>query len=60
MARVQMKHVQTGAQAVKWKAYRERYGMQTNQIIEGFTVFEDIDTSLDTASQSASQGEEGN
>ena len=58
MARVQMKHVQTGAQAAKWKAYRERYGMQTNQIIEGYTVFDDMDPSLDGASQSA-KGKKG-
>ncbi len=34
MARCQMKQVQSGAQAAKWKAYKECYGMQANQIIE--------------------------
>ena len=37
-ARKQMKQVQSGAQAPKWKSYKERYGMQLSNIIEGFTV----------------------
>jgi hypothetical protein len=32
--------------------------MQTNQIIEGYTVFDDMDPSLDAASQSA-KGKKG-
>jgi hypothetical protein len=43
IARCQMKSVQSGAQAPKWKAYKDRYGMQTNQIIEGFTVYEGME-----------------
>jgi hypothetical protein len=41
-----MKSVQSGAQAQKWKAYKDRYGMQTNNIIEGFTVYEGMDNSV--------------
>ena len=47
IARCQMKSVQTGAQAAKWKAYKDKYGMQTNHIIEGFTVYEGMETSVD-------------
>jgi hypothetical protein len=39
-ARKQMKSVQAGAQTTKWKAHKDRYGMQTAQIIEGFTLYE--------------------
>jgi hypothetical protein len=39
-ARKQMKSVQPGAQTTKWKAYKDRYGLQTSQIIEGFTLYE--------------------
>ncbi len=39
-ARKKMKPVQPGAQTTKWKAYKDRYGMQTSQIIEGFTLYE--------------------
>jgi hypothetical protein len=39
-ARKQMKSVHTGAQTTKWKAHKDRYGMQTAQIIEGFTLYE--------------------
>jgi hypothetical protein len=42
-----MKSVQTGAQAAKWKAYKDKYGMQTNQIIEGFTVYEGMETCVE-------------
>ncbi len=35
-----MKSVQPGAQATKWKAHKDRHGMQTAQIIEGFTLYE--------------------
>jgi hypothetical protein len=35
--RKQMKQVQTGAQSTKWKQYKEQYGLQAAQIIEGFT-----------------------
>ena len=38
-ARKQMKSVQTGAQGTKWKQYKEKYGMQAAQIIEGFTEY---------------------
>ncbi len=38
-ARKQMKQVQTGAQGTKWKQYKEQYGMQAAQIIEGFTEY---------------------
>ena len=38
-ARKQMKQVQTGAQATKWKIYKEKYGMQAAQVIEGFTQY---------------------
>jgi hypothetical protein len=38
-ARKQMKSVQTGAQGPKWKQYKEKYGMQAAQIIEGFTEY---------------------
>jgi hypothetical protein len=48
-ARKQMKHVQGGAQAAKWKAYNARYGMQTNQIIEGFTLYEDRENVVETS-----------
>ena len=44
-----MKHVQVGAQAAKWKAYNARYGMQTNQIIEGFTLYEGRENVVDTS-----------
>jgi hypothetical protein len=37
-ARKQMKSVQPGAQTTKWKKYKDRYGMQTSQIIEGCTL----------------------
>ncbi len=49
VARKQMKHVQGGAQAAKWKAYNARYGMQTNQIIEGFTLYEGRENVVDTS-----------
>ncbi len=39
-ARKQMKSLQSGAQAQKWKSYKDRYGMQTSQITEGFTLYE--------------------
>ncbi len=45
----QMKHVQGGSQAAKWKAYNARYGMQTNQIIEGFTLYEGRENIVDTS-----------
>ena len=51
IARCQMKQVQSGAQAVKWKAYKECYGMQMNQIIEGFTVFEDATATMQQAAK---------
>ncbi len=44
-----MKHVHGGAQATKWKAYNARYGMQTNQIIEGFTLYEGRENDVDTS-----------
>ena len=37
--RKQMKQVQTGAQSTKWKQYKEQYGLQAAQIIEGFTQY---------------------
>jgi hypothetical protein len=51
-ARKQMKQKQTqpGAQAAKWKAFNARYGMQTSQIIEGFTVYEGCETVMDASS----------
>ncbi len=42
-----MKSVQTGAQGTKWKAHKDRYGMQTSQIIEGFTLYEGQEQSLE-------------
>lgn len=57
MARCQMKQVQSGAQAAKWKAYKECYGMQAQQIIEGFTVFEEGEpTRLQAAKQKSGCG----
>jgi hypothetical protein len=38
-ARKQMKQVQTGAQGTKWKQYKDKYGLQAAQIIEGFTQY---------------------
>jgi hypothetical protein len=40
VARQQMKQVQSGTQHAKWKAYKERYGLQTTEIIEGFTQYD--------------------
>ncbi len=34
-----MKQVQTGAQSTKWKQYKEQYGLQAAQIVEGFTQY---------------------
>jgi hypothetical protein len=51
VARKQMKHVQGGAQAGKWKAYNARYGMQTNQIIEGFTLYEGRENVVETSAR---------
>ncbi len=39
-ARQQLKAAQQGAQLPKWKAYKERYGNQPVEIIEGFTRYE--------------------
>ena len=39
-ARQQLKPAQHGAQAPKWKAYKERYGNQPIEIIEGFTRYD--------------------
>ena len=36
-----MKQVQTGAQGTKWKLYKEQYGLQAAQVIEGFTQYAD-------------------
>jgi hypothetical protein len=36
-----MKQVQTGAQGTKWKLYKEKYGLQAAQVIEGFTQYAD-------------------
>ncbi len=47
IARCQMKSVQSGAQAAKWKAHKDKYGMQTNHIIEGFTVYEGMETCVE-------------
>ncbi len=49
-ARKKMKHTQPGAQAAKWKAFNARYGMQTSQIIEGFTLYEGFETVVDASS----------
>jgi hypothetical protein len=46
-ARKQMKQTQPGAQAAKWKAFNARYGLQTSQIIEGYTVYEGYETVMD-------------
>ncbi len=51
IARCKMKSVQSGAQAAKWKAYKDKYGMQTNNIIEGFTVFEGMDNYVEVGSR---------
>jgi hypothetical protein len=40
-ARKQMKQVQTGAQGAKWKLYKEQFGLQAAQVIEGFTQYAD-------------------
>jgi hypothetical protein len=40
VARQQMKQVQPGTQHAKWKAFKERYGQQTVEIIEGFTQYD--------------------
>jgi hypothetical protein len=40
VARQQMKQVQPGTQHAKWKAFQERYGQQTVEIIEGFTQYD--------------------
>jgi hypothetical protein len=47
LARSQMKYTQTGAQAPKWKAHKEHYGPQTSHIIEGFTVYEGMENTLE-------------
>jgi hypothetical protein len=56
VARKQMKHVQGGAQTAKWKAYNARYGMQTNQIIEGFTLYEGLENIVDTSDRYNTRG----
>ncbi len=40
LARQQMKQVQPGGRHAKWKAFKERYGQQTVEIIEGFTQYD--------------------
>ena len=39
-ARQQLKATQLGTQVPKWKAYKERYGQQLVEIIEGFTQYD--------------------
>ena len=39
-ARQQMRTTQSGAQHAKWKAFKDRYGNQCNEIIEGFKEYD--------------------
>jgi hypothetical protein len=58
-ARKQMRTVQPGAQTAKWKEYKEKYGLQPKQVIEGFTQSEGVSGILDTnASKRSTRGKQ--